>query len=146
MVERLLRIAEAGGLITTAPSGLRVVAILSMPRAISATYVPPEVHRSPQHELGVSRKRARTTQRGSPVAVEFGVSRKRARTTQWAGFLVYRLSFTLQVNKSAKFLRSPLAIAVERMLCTPWVTGSNPVGSFLLRLRFDATGAGFDSR
>ena len=82
LVERLLRIAEAGGSITTAPSGPRVVAILSMPRAISATYVPPEVHRPPQYELGVSRKRARTTQRGSPVAVEFGVSRERARTTQ----------------------------------------------------------------
>ena len=103
LVERLLPITEAGGSITTAPSGPRVVAILSIPRAISATYIPPEVHRPPQYELDVSRKRARTTQRGSPVAVEFDVSRERARTTQWAGFLGVRLSFTSLVNKSAKF-------------------------------------------
>ena len=71
-------------------------------------YAPPEVHCPPQHELGVSCERARTTQRGSPVAVEFDVSRERARTTQWVGFLGVRLSFLSLVNKSAKFLGSYL--------------------------------------
>ena len=36
LVERLLCIAEVGGLIMTVPSGPRAVAILSMPQVISA--------------------------------------------------------------------------------------------------------------